>query len=137
EISEFDLREWEVGSGADRQTIRLAVHHTEGTAEVDRYEEMARRVVDEQIAIFGEAPDFDFGEYTFIACYTPWVAGAGMEHRNSTILTSTRPLSTGAIANLGTLSHEFVHAWSVERLRPRSLEPFDFERANMSPDLWF
>ncbi len=60
-----------------------------------------------------------------------------MEHRNSTILTSTRPLSTGAIANLGTLSHEFFHAWNVERIRPHSLEPFDFEEANMSGELWF
>ena len=47
EISAFDLRQWEIGEGADRQTIRLAVHHTEGSAEVDRYEELARRVVDE------------------------------------------------------------------------------------------
>ncbi|MGH9336864.1 MAG: M61 family peptidase, partial [Vicinamibacteria bacterium] len=27
--------------------------------------------------------------------------------------------------------------WNVERIRPRSLEPFDFERANMSEELWF
>src|SRR5690606_4745844 len=97
---------------------------------------MAKKVVAEQIAVFGEPPDFDYGTYTFIADYLPWVAGDGMEHRNSTILTSTRPLATGALANLGTLSHEFFHTWNVERLRPKSLEPFDFERANMSPDLW-
>jgi predicted metalloprotease with PDZ domain len=60
-----------------------------------------------------------------------------MEHRNSTVVTSTRPLSSGAVANLGTISHEFFHAWNVERIRPRSLEPFDFERANMSGELWF
>jgi predicted metalloprotease with PDZ domain len=41
------------------------------------------------------------------------------------------------VANLGTLSHEFFHAWNVERIRPRSLEPFDFEEANMSGELWF
>ncbi|MDP9349180.1 MAG: PDZ domain-containing protein [Gemmatimonadota bacterium] len=60
-----------------------------------------------------------------------------MEHRNSTVLTSPRPLSTGALANLGTVSHEFFHAWNVERIRPRSLEPFNFEEANMSGELWF
>ncbi len=37
----------------------------------------------------------------------------------------------------GTLSHEFIHAWNVERIRPASLEPFDFERANLSDNLWF
>jgi len=60
-----------------------------------------------------------------------------MEHRNSTILTSRNPLSTGARANLGTLSHEFFHSWNVERIRPQTLEPFDLEEANMSGELWF
>jgi predicted metalloprotease with PDZ domain len=98
---------------------------------------MAKKVVLEQVAIFGEAPDFDAGTYTFIADYLPYASGDGMEHRNSTILTSSRALSTSAIGLLGTLSHEFFHAWNVERIRPRALEPFDFERANMSGELWF
>ena len=34
------------------------------------------------------------------------------------------------------VAHEFFHGWNVERIRPRSLEPFDFERANMSGELW-
>jgi predicted metalloprotease with PDZ domain len=34
------------------------------------------------------------------------------------------------------VAHEFFHSWNVERIRPRSLEPFDFERANMSGELW-
>ncbi len=136
ELSDFDVREWTVGSGDETYTIRIALHHQGTDAEFDAFAEMARKVVAEQIAVFGEPPDFDYGTYTFIADYLPWVAGDGMEHRNSTILTSTRPLATGALANLGTLSHEFFHTWNVERLRPKSLEPFDFERANMSPDLW-
>ena len=37
---------------------------------------------------------------------------------------------------LGTISHEFFHAWNVERIRPKSLEPFNFEEANMSGELW-
>ena len=37
---------------------------------------------------------------------------------------------------LGTVSHEFFHAWNVERIRPKSLEPFNFEQANMSGELW-
>jgi predicted metalloprotease with PDZ domain len=38
---------------------------------------------------------------------------------------------------IGTVSHEFFHAWNVERIRPQSLEPFNFEQANMSGELWF
>ena len=35
------------------------------------------------------------------------------------------------------MSHEFFHSWNVKRIRPRSLEPFDFERVNISGELWF
>lgn len=137
ELSDFAVREWEVRSNGKSYTIRLAVHHDGTDEDLDAYTEMAKKVVAEQIAVFGEVPDFDYGSYTFIACYLPWAAGDGMEHRNSTILTSSRSLRDGAMRNLGTLSHEFFHAWNTERLRAKSLEPFDFERANMSEALWF
>lgn len=136
ELSAFDLREWQVGAGAGAQTIRIAVHHQGTAQQLDVYERAVRRIVEQQAAVFGDLPRFDFGAYTFIADYLPWVRGDGMEHRNSTILTST-----GSLANplgvLGTVSHEFFHAWNVERIRPAALEPFDFERANMSGELWF
>jgi predicted metalloprotease with PDZ domain len=139
EVSAHAMRTWEVARpGGGRQTIRLVVHHTGTEAQVDTFAEMAKKVVAEQIAMWGEAPRFDFGTYTFLADYLPWASGDGMEHRNSTILTNPRPLAGGgARGNLGTLSHEFFHAWNVERLRPRALEPFDFERENMSGELWF
>lgn len=131
EISNWTVREWQ-RSG---QTIRLVVHHQGTDAQVDQYADLAKRVVAEQEAIFGELPRFDYGVYTFLADYLPWVYGDGMEHRNSTILTSTGSLQnpTGL---LNTLSHEFFHAWNMERLRSAMLEPFDFERTNMSRELW-
>lgn len=137
ELSDHAVREWQVEDEGERRTIRLAVHH-EGTPEdVERFAEMAKRVVREQIAIFRDVPDFDFDTYTFIADYLPYVSGDGMEHRNSTILTNSKSLHEADFAQLGTLSHEFFHAWNVERLRPAELEPFDFERANPTPSLWF
>lgn len=142
ELSDFRLRSWEAASGrgeADTETIRLAVHDTAGPAAVDSFAAIARRVVREQRAIFGELPDFDHGSYTFIADYLPWAHGDGMEHRNSTILTGTHSLAEGPDENAGTLAHEFFHAWSVERLRPAGIEPFDFAaaRRNMTDLLWF
>lgn len=136
ELSDFDVREWTVRDRDRDYTIRLAVHHDGTPEELDAFAEMAKAVVAEQIAVFGELPDFETGSFVFIACYLPWVSGDGMEHRNSTILTSTYPIGAAA-ANLGTLSHEFFHVWNTERLRARTLEPFDFERANMSDALWF
>ena len=137
ELSDFTWRQWTVRSAGRTDTLRMAVHHQGTEAEVDRYGDMARQVVEQAIAVFGELPRFDHGTYTFIADYLPWVSGDGMEHRNSTILTSQRSLAGDAVRLLGTVAHELFHAWNVERIRPRALEPFDFERANVSGELWF
>ncbi|UYZ65048.1 M61 family metallopeptidase [Hymenobacter weizhouensis] len=128
------VRTWQ----QDGQTIELAVLHDGTLAQLDAYAEQAKKVVREAAAIFEGLPKFDFGRYTFVANYLPQTSGDGMEHRNSTSLTSNRPLGgSGALDNLGTVAHEFFHAYNVERIRPRDLEPFDFQRANMSNSLWF
>ena len=137
ELSDFLERSWEVESNGKNQTIRLVVHHDGIDEDVDTFVEKAKKVVAAQIDVFGELPDFDYGTYTFIADYLPHVSGDGMEHRNSTILTSTQSLNQADFSQLGTLSHEFIHAWNAERIRPHRLEPFNFEQANMSLDLWF
>lgn len=141
EISEHWTASWQVPGPASApqslQTVRVALHH-EGSDEIAAvYAELSAAVVDEQIAIYGEPPAFDYGEYVFLADYLPWASGDGMEHRNSTILSSSNSLEDRLVGLLGTVSHEFLHAWNIERIRPRSLEPFDFERANMSEALWF
>ena len=134
EISDFSLREFKVSS----QNVRLALHHTGTEQEVDTYFEKVKKVVLAEREVFGELPKFDYGTYTFLACYVPNASGDGMEHRNSTVLTSTRSLAKGGMErNIGTVSHEFFHGWNVERIRPQSLEPFNFEEANMSGELWF
>ena len=137
ELSDQMVREWQVDDAGVARTIRLALHHSGTEADADRFADMAKRVVAQQIAIFGDVPDYDFGTYTFLADYLPWVSGDGMEHRNSTVISSTRSLSDAEFGQIGTLSHEFFHSWNVERLRPAELEPFDFTRANPTPSLWF
>ena len=137
ELSDHMVREWQIDDEGVARSIRIAMHHQGTAEEMDIFTERARRVVDAQIAIFGDAPDFDFGTYTFIADYLPWVNGDGMEHRNSTIINNSRSLKEAGFGQIGTLSHEFFHAWNVERIRPAELEPFDFTRANPTPSLWF
>ncbi len=133
EISNHSVRSFKV----DDQIIKFALHHNGTEAEFDDYFEKVKKTVLQQKAVFGELPHYDYGEYTFLGCYIPNATGDGMEHRNSTIVTSTRSLAKGADRNLGTVSHEFFHCWNVERIRPQSLEPFDFEEANMRGELWF
>lgn len=135
EIADFRTRSFDV----DGQNIVLALHDDAATDEqIDAYFEKIKKVVLEQKQFFGELPQFDYGTFTFLACYMPNATGDGMEHRNSTSIPSSRSLARGGgETNIGTVAHEFVHVWNVERLRPKSLEPFDFSRANMSGDLWF
>ena len=138
ELSNFHLREFQLGSENNKQTIQLALHHNGTSKETDEYFEKVKKVVIAENEVYGELPVFDYGKYTFLACYIPNASGDGMEHRNSTILTSKRSLAEGGMErNIGTVSHEFFHAWNVERIRPKSLKPFDFEEANMSGELWF
>ncbi|MFD2586890.1 M61 family metallopeptidase [Croceitalea marina] len=138
ELSNYGLRAFKINSNGKSQNIRFVLHHNGSEDELNQYFESVKRIVKEQEKVFGELPDFDFDEYTFLACYMPNVNGDGMEHRNSTILTSTRSLANGGLQrNLGTVSHEFFHAWNVERIRPKSLEPFDFDNVDMSGELWF
>jgi predicted metalloprotease with PDZ domain len=134
EISNYKLREFTV----DGQTVQLALHDPGTEQDANTYFEKVKKVVLAEKDVFGALPKFDYGTYTFLACYMPHVSGDGMEHRNSTILTSTKTLANGGMeGNIGTVSHEFFHAWNVERIRPKSLEPFDFSQANMSGALWF
>lgn len=134
EIADMHFREEKV----DGQNIRLALHTPASDKEVDEYFGKVMAIVKAQRDIYGELPKFDYDEYTFLTCYMPNASGDGMEHRNSTYVVSSKPLDRPlGETSIGTISHEFFHAWNVERIRPASLEPFDFEEANMSGELWF
>ena len=139
ELSAFADRTFTVADPADPDhvpTFRVALHHDGTAAELDRFAGDVERIVTEMVTVFGEFPPFETGRYTFIADYLPTASGDAMEHRNSTVLSSPRALRTGHRRLLGSVSHEFFHVWNVERIRPRSLEPFDFEDVNPSGELW-
>jgi predicted metalloprotease with PDZ domain len=130
------VRSWPVTQSGRTAQIRLALHHLGTDAEADAFADGLQRIVREAVNVWGELPAFDFGAYTFLAAFLPWAADDGMEHRNSTSLTSPSTLAGDLPGLLNTAAHEFMHAWNVERLRPRAIEPFDLTDANPSPDLW-
>jgi len=139
ELSNYSERSFKVRNPDGKEfTIRMAVHHDADEAAIDAYAAGTEKIVREMGAVFGEFPEFETGRYTFLGDYLPWGGGDGMEHRNSTVVAS--PVSLRSAQNvrgvLGTVSHEFFHAWNVERIRPKSLEPFNFEAANISGELW-
>ena len=137
ELSNQSFRSFTVRNPDGKEhTIRTAVHHDATEADVDEYVAGTEKIVREQGAVFGEFPEFDAGTYTFLGDYVPWGGGDGMEHRNSTVVAEGASIKGNVRSVLGTVSHEFFHAWNVERIRPKTLEPFNFEDANMSGELW-
>jgi len=137
EFSTFTLRSFTVPDDRRTPVFRVAVHHTGTDGDVDGLVRDVETIVREARHVFGEYPPFEGNTYTFIADYLPRAHGDGMEHRNSTILTSSSSIQSSRLDLLDAIAHEFFHTWNVERIRPRSLEPFNLEDTNMSGELWF
>ena len=116
--------------------FRLALEANTNDSIADAFAEKIHSIVKEAQAVYGELPKYDFGTYTFIASINPYVFGDGMEHRNSTMITIPGQFN-GSNDLVEVFSHEFFHCWNVERIRPKTIEPFNFEKSNMSGELWF
>jgi predicted metalloprotease with PDZ domain len=132
EFGPITVRQFTVAS----RTFRFSLHHTGTAAELDGYLKDVEKIVRQEEAIYGEFPEYEPGHYTFLADYLPYANGDGMEHRNSTVMTSAGSIASSREDLLDTVAHEFFHCWNVERIRPKGLEPFDFDRANLSGELW-
>jgi predicted metalloprotease with PDZ domain len=132
EFGPVAIREFSV----DATKFRFAVHHAGTDAELDGFVKDVEKIVRQEGAVYGEFPKYEPSYYTFLAEYLPYSGGDGMEHRNSTVITAGSSIRDGRVRLLDTVAHEFFHCWNVERTRPKSLEPFDFDRANMSGELW-
>ena len=84
--------------------------------------------------VMGSLP---YPHYYFITMVTE--QSGALEHKNSYLgmtgryATRTRGAYMGW---LGTLAHEYFHAWNVKRLRPVELGPFDYENENYVKTLW-
>ena len=132
EFGPVSIREFSV----EGRRFRFAAHHTGTDAELDAFVNDVEKIVRQEREVFGEFPVYEPGSYTFLADYLPYANGDGMEHRNSTVISSSASIRSNRASLLDTVAHEFFHNWNVERIRPRSIEPFDFERASISGELW-
>ncbi|WP_420149166.1 M61 family metallopeptidase [Spirosoma sp.] len=136
-IGKLNIKEWKrTNTDGKPVTFRLALEAAVADSTADNFAKKITCIVDQAKAVYGEFPTYDYGSYTFLASLNPYVRGDGMEHRNSTMITV--PIAfTGPEHVLGVFAHEFFHCWNVERIRPKTLEPFNFEKSNMSYELWF
>jgi predicted metalloprotease with PDZ domain len=148
EFSNFVIATFSVPNADGKPAnFRIVAHADASQADVNELAKLVERLVREQEAVYGEFPQYEPGSYTFLLDYMPWDGGDGMEHRNSTCITTmgaspgsnrgiTLKTPQGRQQALDTISHEFFHNWNVERIRPVGLEPFDFRGANITCCLW-
>jgi predicted metalloprotease with PDZ domain len=135
-IGLLNWKEWNLKNpNGNNYTFKLALEAEAPDTLVSSFASKVKRITQEAQAVYGEVPAYDYGTYTFIASINPYVEGDGMEHRNSTMITIPYEFN-GGNKLLGVFSHEFFHCWNVERIRPKTLEPFNFEKSNMSNELW-
>jgi predicted metalloprotease with PDZ domain len=139
ELSDYKITSWDVvNTDGKKERINLTVHSVDAQPVIDNFGKMVQKMVLEEKAVFGELPVYDYGEYTFLDDVYPTVSGDGMEHRNSTcIVQPIEKVEGNEVRLISTFSHEYFHSWNVKRIRPKSLEPFNFEHADMSSELWF
>lgn len=138
ELSAYKVNSWDVDNNGKKEKINLAIHSDDDQSVIDAFAKQIGRMVLEEKAVFGELPAYDYGEYTFLDDVYPTNSGDGMEHRNSTcIVHPAEKIGGNELRLISTYSHEYFHSWNVKRIRPKSLEPFNFEHADMSSELWF
>ena len=136
-IGDLHYKKWEVKNPDGKvYHFRIALDGREEDAEFTAFTEKIKKIVAQEQAVYGETPAYDYGTYTFLASINPYVHGDGMEHRNSTMISIPERFQ-GDEDLLEVFAHEFFHCWNVKRIRPRSLEPFNFEKSDMSDELWF
>jgi len=94
-----------------------------------------RRIVAAATAWMDDRP---FQSYVFLYHFPRHKGGGGMEHAYSTAIDLNAESLKNSLQSLDDVTaHEFFHLWNVKRIRPQSLEPIDYTKANYTRALWF
>jgi predicted metalloprotease with PDZ domain len=137
EIGEFQERDLTAGCGKYRVLLDLdnSVRALNAQSVLDKITPSITRIVSAETTWMNDCP---FDTYTFIYHFSDAAGRGGMEHASSTAITLSPSAVTGNLAVFNSITaHEFFHLWNVKRIRPESLEPVDYTKANYSKALWF
>jgi len=128
-----------------RETPHRFVAWGSGNLDQRRLERDLPKIIEANAEVFG--PGLPYEDYLTICMLTDSLYG-GLEHRNSTALMYPRhefdsgksldpPIEDDKYINfLSLFAHEHFHVWHVKRIRPERLGPFDYQRENLTRDIW-
>lgn len=127
------------GAGGVPHEVAISGRHDADTARLCRD---LRKLCAAQQRLFGGAPPMD--RYVFLVTAIGEGYG-GLEHRASTALLCSREQlprrgvrasDEGYRGFLGLCSHEYFHAWNVQRIKPAAFVPYRLDRENYTRLLW-
>lgn len=94
-----------------------------------------KRITETQIEWMMESPN----SYYLFVLNLSLPAYGGLEHRASSINYFNPDLISDEEEYkrlLELLSHEYFHLWNIKRIRPIALGPFDYQKPNLTRELW-
>jgi predicted metalloprotease with PDZ domain len=131
EIGTFQESDFDEG-GAH---YRVVIDAEPGDYDPAKITAMLRKIVAAATSWMNDRP---FDSYIFIYHFPRGPAGGGMEHSYSTAIDINADVLSHSPEVLDSVTaHEFFHLWNVKRIRPQTLEPVDYTKANFTRALWF
>jgi predicted metalloprotease with PDZ domain len=131
EIGTFDEADFDEGGAR----YRVVVDADKADYNLGRIVVDVRRIVSAATAWMEDRP---FQSYVFLYHFPRHKGGGGMEHAYSTAIDLNAESLKDSLHLLDEVTaHEFFHLWNVKRIRPQSLVPIDYTKANYTRVLWF
>jgi len=115
--------------------FRVVVDADPADYDSDKLTASLHKIVASAITWMNDRP---FDTYTFFYHFPRGPAGGGMEHAYSTAIDINADTIRQNLYPVNAVTaHEFFHLWNVKRIRPQTLEPIDYTKANYTRALWF
>ncbi|MCH7903198.1 MAG: M61 family metallopeptidase [Armatimonadetes bacterium] len=105
-------------------------YNKSGGVDLKKFEDNARKVVEEAFKLFGELP---YDRYYFMFDFGG--PGGGLEHLDSTRIGISRRASARQARSI--MFHEYFHTFNVKRIRDKALKPFDYTKPAVTGALWW
>jgi predicted metalloprotease with PDZ domain len=119
----------------DGATYHVVVDGNPADYDMAKLQEMLRKITHAAVDWMQDRP---YDEYTFLYHFPRGHGGGGMEHAYGTAIDVNAERLRHDLSPVANVSaHEFFHLWNVKRIRPQSLEPIDYQRAQDTRALWF